>query len=101
MVLTVPHIFIPASVHFLMQRSASFQYTGRVVPELAKNHHQTSIGANPFLLELDGPINGALPDGNGRDTYVIQVNPFLFTALFKPFASQMGQNLLGIAKLRH
>jgi len=33
---TVPHILIPTSAAFLMQRSASRQYCVSVVPELAK-----------------------------------------------------------------
>ena len=35
-VLTVPFTLMPASVAFLMHRSASFQYSGKVQPELAK-----------------------------------------------------------------
>ena len=66
---TVPHILMPASVAFLMQRSASLQYCESVVPELAKwcsgsveTIMRMRSGPIPLLLHLDGAVHGALAD---------------------------------------
>jgi hypothetical protein len=68
---------------------------------LRGNHHQASIGTQTFFLQLDRPIHRTFPDRNRRNADIIKVYASLFAALLKPIAAQMGQNLFGIAELRH
>ena len=74
---------------------------GKMMFLFCGNHHQASIGTHTLFLQLDRPVHSTLADRNGRDANLIQINPSFFTALFKPIAAQMGQNLFGIAELRH
>ena len=50
---------------------------GKMMFFLGGHHHQQAIGADPFFSQLDGPIHGTFPDGNGGKGDTIIINTFL------------------------
>ena len=108
MVLTVPHIFMPASLHFRIARSHSFQYCGRVQPELAKwcsSSVETIIsrrsGPTPFLRSsiARSTAGSRMVTAVMRD--LVEVHAPLGAALPETVAAQVGQHLFRVRELRH
>jgi hypothetical protein len=88
MVLTVPHIIMPASLHFLMQRSAlgpvirqGGARVGEVVLLLGGDHHQQAVRPDALFAQGDGTVHGAFADGDGREHQLVVVDhPFVRSA---------------------